>query len=105
MLDTIDTDRLRLRLFISDDVQFAFDWFGDPLVMRFTPSGPDKKMEQTAARIANYKRHQSGHGFSKWIIIERGSGRPIGDAGLLLLAEYGWIDFGYRLAQPFWGKG
>jgi [ribosomal protein S5]-alanine N-acetyltransferase len=22
-----------------------------------------------------------------------------------LLAEYGWIDFGYRLAQPFWGKG
>ena len=43
MLDTIDTDRLRLRLFISDDVQFAFDWFGDPLVMRFTPSGPDKK--------------------------------------------------------------
>jgi RimJ/RimL family protein N-acetyltransferase len=105
MLDTIDTDRLRLRLFISDDVQFAFDWFGDPLVMRFTPSGPDKKMEQTAARIANYKRHQSEHGFSKWIIIERGSGRPIGDAGSLLLAEYGWIDFGYRLAQPFWGKG
>jgi ribosomal-protein-alanine N-acetyltransferase len=103
--DAIDTDRLRLRPFISDDVKFAFDWFGDPLVMRFTPSGPDRSMEQTAARIANYKRHQAKHGFSKWIIIERDLGRPIGDAGLLLLAEYGWIDFGYRLAQPFWGKG
>jgi Acetyltransferase (GNAT) domain len=80
MHDAIDTDRMRLRPFISDDVQFAFDWFGDPLVMRFTPSGPDRSMEQTAARIANYKRHQSEHGFSKWIIIERGSGRPIGDA-------------------------
>lgn len=105
MHDAIDTDRLRLRPFISDDVQFAFDWFGDSLVMRFTPSGPDRSMEQTAARIANYKRHQSERGFSKWIIIERGSGRPIGDAGLLLLAEYGWIDFGFRLAQHFWGKG
>jgi [ribosomal protein S5]-alanine N-acetyltransferase len=105
MQATIDTDRLRLRPFISDDVRFAFDWFGDPLVMRFTPSGPDANVEQTTARIANYQRHQSEHGFSKWIIIERRSGRPIGDAGLLFFAEYGWIDFGYRLAQPFWGKG
>jgi RimJ/RimL family protein N-acetyltransferase len=105
MYDAIETNRLRLRPFISDDVHFAFDWFGDPLVMQFTPSGPDKSMEQTAARIANYQHHQSEHGFSKWIIIERFSDRPIGDAGLLFLADYGWIDFGYRLAQPFWGKG
>jgi [ribosomal protein S5]-alanine N-acetyltransferase len=105
MQDAIDTNRLRLRPFTSDDIPFAFDWFGDPLVMRFTPSGPDRTMQQTGVRIANYKHHQSEHGFSKWIIIERGSGRPIGDAGLLLLAEYGWIDLGYRLAQPFWGKG
>ena len=105
MQDAIDTNRLRLRPFTSDDTPFAFDWFGDPLVMRFTPSGPDRSMEQTGVRLANYKHHQSEHGFSKWIIIERGSGRPIGDAGLLLLPGYGWIDLGYRLAQPFWGKG
>jgi [ribosomal protein S5]-alanine N-acetyltransferase len=105
MHEAIETDRLRMRPFISDDVQFAFDWFGDPLVMQFTPSGPDRNIEQTAARIANYQDHQSEHGFSKWIIIERVSDRPIGDAGLLFLGEYGWIDFGYRLAQPFWGKG
>lgn len=105
MQDAIDTDRLRLRPFLPDDIRFAFDWFGDPSVMRFTPSGPDRSMEETSIRIANYERHQSEHGFSKWIIIERDSDHPIGDAGLLLLAEYGWIDLGYRLAQPFWGKG
>jgi hypothetical protein len=32
MHEAIETDRLRMRPFISDDVQFAFDWFGDPLV-------------------------------------------------------------------------
>ena len=83
----------------------AFGWFGDPLVMRFTPSGRDSSIEQTAARIAHYQHHQSEHGFSKWIIMERASDQPIGDAGLLLLTDYGWIDFGFRLAQPFWGKG
>lgn len=53
MHDAIDTDPLRLRPFISDDVQFAFDWFGDPLVMRFTPSGPDRSMGQTAEITQN----------------------------------------------------
>ena len=45
------------------------------------------------------------HGFSKWIILERRSGRAIGDSGLLELQEYGWIDLGFRLASPYWGKG
>src|SRR5262249_1783550 len=105
MEDAIETGRLKLRPFIAADVECSFGWFGDPLVMRFTPSGPDRSIEQTAARIANYQCHQSDHGFSKWIIIERCSDRPIGDAGLMSFPEYGWIDFGYRLAKPFWGKG
>jgi len=104
-MDAIHTNRMSLRPFTADDVQHAFGWFGDPLVMRFTPSGPDRTMQETAARIASYERHQSQHGFSKWIIIDRSCSRPIGDAGLMSFPEYGWIDFGYRLAQPYWGKG
>lgn len=105
MRDAIETDRLRLRPFTSLDVQAAFGWFGDPLVMRFTPGGPDRSMEETATRLTSYQCHQSAHGFSKWIIIDRISNRAIGDSGLLVVPEYGWIDFGYRLARPFWGKG
>jgi hypothetical protein len=33
MDDAIETNRLRLRPFRSDDVPFAFDWFGDPVVL------------------------------------------------------------------------
>jgi RimJ/RimL family protein N-acetyltransferase len=73
--------------------------------MRFTPSGPDAFIEQTEARLANYREHQIAHGFSKWMILDRRSKLPIGDSGLLLLKEYGWIDLGFRLAQPYWGKG
>lgn len=101
----IETVRLILRPFKQGDFQEAFSWFGDPLVMRFTPSGPDQGLAKTAARIATYRRHQSEHGFSKWIIADRNSGRAIGDAGLLFVAEYDWIDFGYRLARAYWGRG
>jgi ribosomal-protein-alanine N-acetyltransferase len=102
---TIETGRLILRPFESGDVEAAFGWFGDPIVMRFTPTGPDSSIEQTKARLATYQAHQTTHGFSKWIILERHLGRGIGDAGLLKLDDQGWIDLGFRLAQSYWGKG
>lgn len=101
----IETSRLIVRPFESADAEAAFGWFGDPLVMRYTPAGPDASLEQTQARLARYQEHQIAHGFSKWIIMDRGSACPIGDSGLLVLKEYGCIDLGVRLAQPYWGKG
>ncbi len=102
---TLETRRLILRPFRPSDVEAAFGWFGDPIVMRFTPTGPDTSIEQTKARLANYQEHQTSHGFSKWIILERQLGRAIGDSGLLKLDDHGWIELGFRLAQPYWGKG
>ena len=105
MRATIETSRLILRPFELSDAEAAFAWFSDRIVMRFTPSGPDISIEQTKARLANYQEHQAEHGFSKWIVLDRHLDRPIGDSGLLVLQEYGWIDLGFRLAQPYWGQG
>lgn len=105
MQTRIETSRLILRPFQLSDAQAAFEWFGDPVVMRFTPTGPDKSMEETITRLAGYQDHQNAHGFSKWLIQERDSGVAIGDSGLFVLPEYGWIDLGFRFAQPYWGKG
>ena len=69
------------------------------------PAGPHASIQQTKARLARYHEHQTAHGFSKRIILDRGSARPLGDAGLLVLKEYGWIDLGFRQAQSYWGKG
>jgi [ribosomal protein S5]-alanine N-acetyltransferase len=101
----LETARLILRPFESGDIEAAFGWCGDPQVMRFSTTGPDASVEQTKARLANYQQHQIEHGFSRWIILDRHLGRPIGDSGLVMLHEYGWIDLGYRLAQQYWGKG
>ena len=101
MKTRLETSRLILRPFESSDVAAAFGWFGDPIVMRFNPTGPDTSIDQTKARLANYQRHQITHGFSKWIILERRLGSAIGDSGLLKLEEQGWIDLGFRLAQSY----
>jgi ribosomal-protein-alanine N-acetyltransferase len=86
-------------------VKAAFTWFGDPVVMQFTVTGPDPSLEDTRRRLAYFAEHQQAHGFSKWVILQADSGMAIGDSGLLVLEEYGWIDLGFRLAQPYWGQG
>ena len=68
---SIETRRLILRPFESGHVETAFAWLGEPIVMRFTPTGPDTSIEQTKARLANYQEHQTEHGFrsgSSWIV-------------------------------------
>jgi RimJ/RimL family protein N-acetyltransferase len=65
MRTRIETRRLVLRPFDPADVEAAFEWFGDPLVMRFTVTGPDKSIEQTRTRPTYFEKHQQTHGFSK----------------------------------------
>ncbi len=105
MVNVIDTRRLRLRPFELSDAEAAHGWLGDPLVMQYTPAGVVSGVHKTRERLAEYRAHQATHGFSKWLIADRASGRPIGDAGLLQLPELGWIDLGFRLSPSHWGQG
>ena len=105
VIEAIQTERLHLVPFTADDAEAAFGWFGDPEVMQFVPKGPDASLEATRRRIGNYRQHQVNHGFSKWVIRQRGSVEPIGDSGLLVFEELKGIDLGFRLARPYWGRG
>jgi len=105
MRDRMETGRMILRPFEASDAPAAFGWLGDPIVMRFTPTGPDKSIEETRARLAGYVDHQKAHGFSKWLILNRDSGVVMGDSGLLVLQDQAWVDLGFRFAQAYWGKG
>jgi RimJ/RimL family protein N-acetyltransferase len=57
MQTRIETSRLILRPFEQSDAQAAFQWFGDPVVMRFTLTGPDKSVEETITRLAGLSLH------------------------------------------------
>lgn len=101
----LETERTILRPFRPTDAEAAFTWFRDPEVMRFIPSGPDETLEQSSARVIRYIAHQEAHGFSKWIVLDRESGVPIGDAGFVMLPDGHRPELGYRFAREAWGRG
>ncbi len=73
--------------------------------MRFIPHGADTTPAGSAERIARYLDHESKYGFSKWIILDRETGVPIGDSGFFHLPDLKRVELGYRLAKPWWGCG
>jgi hypothetical protein len=83
MRTRIEARRLILRPFEPADVEAAFEWFGDPAVMRFTAAGPDKSIEETRKRLSNFENHQQAHGFSKWVVLNATSGVATGAFGEL----------------------
>jgi ribosomal-protein-alanine N-acetyltransferase len=101
----INTKRLTLRPFQLIDVPNAYEWLGDPRVMAGMPAGVDKNQKITTRRISSYITHQGRYGFSKWLVIERRTSLPIGDAGLLVIDATGEIDLGFRLKASLWGNG
>ncbi|BCU76831.1 GNAT family N-acetyltransferase [Luteolibacter sp. LG18] len=105
MNPVLETERTILRPFRASDAVASFAWFSDPEVMRFIPNGRDETVEQTAARVARYRAHQERHGFSKWIVLDRATGEPIGDAGFVMLPDGVRPELGYRFARPWWGRG
>jgi len=87
MRDGIETNRLILRPFEASVAESAFGRFRDPVVMRFTPMGPDKGIEETKAKLRFFRKDQHTLGFSKWPISDRTLGVALGDSGLLVLGK------------------
>jgi ribosomal-protein-alanine N-acetyltransferase len=102
---SFQTERLLLRPFRESDIPYAHAWFSDADVMRYIPSGLDTTLEMSARRVLGYIQHQRQHGFSKWMVIERASGTPIGDSGILHIPGTEDIELGYRFAKQHWGHG
>ena len=101
----LETPQLFLRPFVPEDAPLALPWLTDAEIMRYMPTGQDFTLAQVEARIARYIAHQEQHGYSRWLAIERSSGLPVGDAGLLYLPATQEIELGYRVIQSHWGRG
>jgi [ribosomal protein S5]-alanine N-acetyltransferase len=100
------TERLELRRFASPDLGPLLVAFGDPAVMRFVGS-ERKPLSGDALRVLmrTADGHWSRHGFGLLAIVERESGRVVGEAGLQVLEAGPDIELGYTLARTAWGRG
>ena len=82
-----------------------FAVYGDAEVMRFIPGGALADEAAVRSLLAGYVDGQRRRGFSSWAVVDRASGRVIGDAGFGIFAPTGDVELGYTLARDWWGRG
>ena len=102
----IETERLTIREFQPEaDAEAMLTVYGDPEVMQFVAGGHFRGIGTVEARLKTYARASDRRGFSSWAVVERESGRVIGDAGFGIFEPTGDIELGYTLARDRWGHG
>lgn len=101
----LETEHLAVRELSLDDLPFVAEMLAHPEVMHFWPR------PYTRNEAADWIRRQQGRyahdGFGYWLALEKATGQPVGQAGLLRQELDGTVEtgIGYILHRPFWGKG
>jgi len=103
-VEWLDTPRLHLRPFATEDAAAAHRIYADPQVMRYVATGPLPDLATTTRLLRDYMTHQQAWGYSFWAVVERASGAIIGDAGLYR-TPVGEVELGYTLGMSWWGRG
>jgi RimJ/RimL family protein N-acetyltransferase len=102
----IETERLVIRCFLPDaDTESMLRVYGDDEVMRFVPGGALADESAVTSALEGYVQAHRRQGFSSWAVVERRTGRPIGDVGFGVFEPTADVELGYTLAREVWGRG
>ena len=101
----LETPRLRLRAFRSEDLDAYAAMSADPEVMRYLGTGVPLSRMDAWRSMAGILGHWKLLGYGMWALELKSSGEFIGRAGFL--DPPGWPDFelGWVLGRPYWGHG
>jgi ribosomal-protein-alanine N-acetyltransferase len=98
----IETERLRLRHFTSDDLDDLLRLYSDAEIMRYLSS---RTKEQTQASLSKHIKHWQEHNFGMWAVNHKESGKMIGRCGLGFLENTSEVELGYVFDKAFWNMG
>lgn len=103
----LQTERLLIRQFTCDDLDALALILADEQVMRFSVSGPLRKMQVAELLQNRIIPHYDQFGFGLYAVVDRVDERLIGGVGLLsqLIENEERVELTYRLAPEYWGKG
>lgn len=101
----LETSRLRLREFVTQDADALAAVLGDPEAMRYYPAAFDRRsVEEWIQR--NRERYQRD-GYGLWAMLLKDSHEPIGDCGCVMQEMEGRneIEIAYHVRRDRWGNG
>jgi ribosomal-protein-alanine N-acetyltransferase len=101
----LTTDRLALRRFTAEDLDFLADLYADPEVTRHLGGTRDRTQaeELLTTRILDYYEAHPGLGI--WMTIERATGQRVGFHLLNHIQGETIVQVGFTLGKPAWGRG
>jgi RimJ/RimL family protein N-acetyltransferase len=106
----IETERLLLRGFQVDDFDAHAALWADPVVTKFIGGKPQSREEAWSGFIRHFGMW-TAMGFGYWAVIEKATGRMIGEAGFqdrqrgLTPRLDGTLEAGWTLVPETHGKG
>lgn len=101
----IETERLYLRGFETEDLDELAGILSKPTVMRYMPGSEPFSQERAEKALQSIMRHWEEHGFGWWAVMQREHSQLIGWCGLTFVEELEETEVAYLLDEPFWGKG
>lgn len=102
----IETPRLIIREFTMSDVDNLAYILSKPEVMHFSLTGAIST-EETAIKIKSYIDSYQQHGYGKWAVIHRKTGKLIGYCGIAIEEIDNNLEneLGYRFDPDYWRQG
>lgn len=101
----IETERLQLREFTTNDLDYLNRLLSDPQTMQHwpVPLEPADVEAWLERSLTSYRTY----GFGRWLVVLKETQQPIGDTGLLRLEVNGRLenDLGYIIHATQWGHG
>jgi RimJ/RimL family protein N-acetyltransferase len=101
----LETPRLLLRELGLRDLDFVAELLAHPEVMHFWPKTYTR--DEAEAWIRKHQERYDRDGYGYWLAVDKRSGQPIGQAGLLRQEVDGVTEtgIGYIIHRPFWRQG
>ncbi|RMB56100.1 GNAT family N-acetyltransferase [Dokdonia sinensis] len=104
MLKIIETERLYLRQFITEDASHFFAMNNDPEVIRYTGDPPFTNQDAAHKFITNYDAYAK-YGLGRYAVIRKEDDTFLGWCGLKYHPDKRVVDIGYRFYKNYWNKG
>ena len=101
----IETERLIVRPMEPGDAEALWEMLREPSTWEFIGPPQVQSLEETRRFVERKAAYHREHGFAMWAVIERESGRPVGDCGLQLLEGGPEVELGYHLTLASRGRG
>ena len=102
---TLETARLRLRMFRERDLEAYARICADPEVMRYLGEGKPLTRDDAWRQMAWILGHWQLRGYGLWAVEERATGRLIGRIGHINPEGWPGFELGWMLDRGSWGKG